>query len=884
MKKKRKKLFLPGLALFTTFGLVATIAASCSANVANSENVFKINSQTDFLKDNNSPLSSTFSNAPTSTYSSSTLINLTTYERTDSIKDNIQSFDEKLRLEAAEEVQVFENEKNYNDFLANNSNIKPWIIKSNVDINDQQDVMPDVKSKGTVYRFKINTQNYWVDKNGTKKQNLSGKDFERGIESYYLSSFLKYNRNEYFIDLLGIDIAKTVGYKKDSTSNEYVLPKQKDYDINNFANSDDYFTLFLKEPYPYALDILSKEFFSPIPYTNPKVKNIHLGKDSPIKVTSENTLDLKETKFNQIYGSGTEFIEDMWFAGAYYISHFTSTKIFYELNSGYIDSIYSKNFKNKNEKKIDRVILTYGSGNAETFYELFKTKQADFAEVPNQLRSEVIANFKDKGLTFTSIPKSSRSNYVAYSSRPYIINSSNQEIKTNKYINDTAASFLNNWNDKDSLIIRAGVSGLINYNAIGKIALPSSGDFQLSSVPYLNFDSGNYFETVEKSDSFLGGLPRPFKDYSSSSEYLINTSFKIPFYKYENSKIEIEEIEINKQTFIDSLKKVGATKENPLSFSIKFAEPSFSTLINSYWIEFENQLKKLSDDLISVTINKREALNPSVSEWFNEKASPLGFSIWSPDYDGVGTWIESAVLLTSIDSKTKNTPNETKRIWLPNSSSHNSWLTFLSSIVNSVKLTNAQLTSGNNNKQYYKISTTSSDPFLKDKKIQGAFKEENLKMLFKKDVSKLIADAKVSNFNENNVKATDTPGIKFAKLSIEFLNLLIQKDIIDVEKFKNYVEDPSKLKTSKKPNSAEQLLIGGDIIKEKNGDLYNKWLGAYAGFSELSGLWALTVNDSDYGYIPKPEPGVNETNYSLVNPNFKNRRGTSFRDNSYIKK
>ncbi|MDE5775195.1 MAG: hypothetical protein K2H51_02610, partial [Malacoplasma sp.] len=107
----------------------------------------------------------------------------------------------------------------------------------------------DAMSYGKTYQFVIDTDNWWVDSNGASKQRLSSKDFERGLEAYTLGARIGYNRNSYFLDLIGLSnesLGKTVGYKNNDGS--YVLPEDPNYDISNFANKNDaVYTMYIDE-------------------------------------------------------------------------------------------------------------------------------------------------------------------------------------------------------------------------------------------------------------------------------------------------------------------------------------------------------------------------------------------------------------------------------------------------------------------------------------------------------------------------------------------------------------------------------------------------------------------------------------------------------------
>lgn len=150
------------------------------------------------------------------------------------------------------------------------------IDASNDTAGKQTSYYGNASSNGTVYQFIVDTNNHWVDSSGKpviqdgEKVSVSSKDFERAIEAYYLSSELNYNRNGYFLDLLGLDPAKTLESNPGSGDFDILSLNTEDY-----ANGNDaVFTMYLDTPYVYANDLLSKDYFAALPHTNPKVQHI----------------------------------------------------------------------------------------------------------------------------------------------------------------------------------------------------------------------------------------------------------------------------------------------------------------------------------------------------------------------------------------------------------------------------------------------------------------------------------------------------------------------------------------------------------------------------------------------------------------------------------
>ena len=871
-KKIWKKLGLITMSALA-FSSTAIVAVSCANK--GTPGVFRFFNPTDFLKDNNSPLNPSFNNSPISTFAGSVVYNLVTYETTTDTSNDLEGtskFKDTLMLEGASQIEIFKDEaqmKTYDKLVKEGKQKEtkpgengPYTFVAGTPLEDQEHYDVAISS-GTVYRFKINTENKWVDNNGKIMGSLSSKDFERGIESYSLASSLKYNRNGYFLDLMGLNVGKTVSYQKED--NKYAEVTSPEYDINNYANkNDDTFTVYIDTPYPYTLDLLSKEYFAAIPHNNDKVKNINISEGSPIKYTYDDTkkykLDTTNTDFNKIYGSGdiTNFHKGVWYASSYYIPHFTSTQIIFEINPIYFEHI-GKNLQNGKEEKIKTIIASFGSGTIDTYYELFKSGQNDYlASVPATKKSEAVKLFKDDGLELFKNSKIPQSNYITFTPKAYVLNGTS--FVPNKHVSGkNVANFINNWSSKDNLIVRAGIAGLINHRALSSINLPSSGDFQLSSVPYGNFEG--YYEQVSKMKStFLGGLPRKYEDYSQEPEYIFSTGFTLPVYTYAKSGITIENVQVDRKVFVQSLKNLGFSASNPLNINAKFGEGSFTSNYNNYLNQLKLSLSKLSDGIIQFNVNGRNGANPTFKEWYGEQSSDVGFSYWSPDYNGVGTWLEASNLLGTLNYNGESYEGYTQ------SNSHNSWNTYFQAMVTAVKLSNATWqngTSGSKGNYVIGNSVKTTDPYSNDNKIQGAFNKETLKG-FGIDLDK-IEQPKVT---ENKIKADDNPGTIYAKTALEFINLLIEQGAINQAEFDKFVQDPSLLNTKNDPSKPEDVIIGSKALKPGGSTLFTKYLGVFAGQSDIKALWATTVNDSDYSYIPRSESGLNELTFALVNQNY----------------
>ena len=756
-------------------------------------------------------------------------------------------------------------------------------------------------SKGTIYQFLVDTDNQWVDDKGNTKAKLSSKDFERGVEAYALAAKLKYNRNGYFLDLLGMNFDKSVANKKSNSStsgNDYANVASTDYNVEDYTSkNDNFYTLYITTPYPYVFDLISKEYFSAMPHTNQKVKNITLQGNSPIKYKESNgskIIDETQTDWSRIYASGGlgQFTKDVWYCGAYLVSAFTSSKLVFELNTQYIKAIGNdlldwdkgvvqkpkKSFEEQIKERIKTVSISYGSGSADTYYEMFKSHQNDYlAEVPSSKMSEAAKLFANKGLVPTKVVQTARSNYIAYTPTSYVVDSNTGTPRLNSYISENMGKLLYKWNSEESITVRAAVSGLVNYYQLSLLNLPGSGDFQLSATPYGVFSQ--YYESISEGN-FLGALPRPYSDYVKEKSTTLG-EFKIPYYFYSKNDISLKQLIINQETFRSSLQKLGATVGSPLGFSIKFGEGSFSTNYTSFLNKLKSTLETLSGGLLSVSIVGRSATTPSATDWYNSQASPLGYSYWMPDYNGVGTWIEAGTTLQSktIDGKNYEGVSATN--------AHNSYLTYLQSMVTAVKKMEATWDSSTKKYVVNNLIKT-NDPFKDDDRIQKAFSDTTLKSLGVSLKSGTSVNKDNRKYNESNVTDTGmSPGNRYGLLAIGLLNMMFENKVFKIDdtggkassngptEFKKYLDDPSLLvATTDTPSSASDVYRGGNVIADGQSTSFSKWIGVYSGEATEKALYENFVVDSDYNFVPRSESGLKDITYSLVNPIYVARVGT----------
>ena len=931
--KLKKRYLLLGSTLTVSAALILSACASSQLN----KGVFFTSSSADLLKNNSVPLSM-FNVSPTSSFFGNAYAGLTNYVATGTNRDDgvnvTDQIKEKLVLELALSVTGYRKtthsglkgraQKNGSTDSSDGSSkndytkFNEWDAIDTIYRDSSKSITEDpnyhkITQEATRYEFTINTSLSWVDNAGREvKQNnqpvkLSSKDFERGFETYILSSNLGFNRNGYFIDLMGLDVEKTVGMDKTNGSSDGngkgIEITDENYDVENYRSVDDNkFNVYLTSPFPFFLSMMSKEFFFPIPHTHPKVKALKLGKDSPLKYNQNNNrkiLDQANTNFDGIYGGGVNAWKDTWSVGPYYVESFNQAQIVFKRNQIY-DAIITPNLpktRQENEKPIPAIVSYFQPGaTPEVFYSSYIAGGLSASAVPYSQQQDARSRFNGTGdLRWLKIQKTAQSAQVTYSGKPYVANDSTVQLNAN--ITETEAKFLYNSESEEALTIRAGINGLINWKNLAIIDLPNSGDVNYSTVPFGIFkekpangtSSGTNTDGIENdyyykinNNQRLGLIPEQTGTFQKDKNVLDTATVKLSYYSStktngaqvrtastsgsssQTSQVSSKQVSVTKQSFISTLKKVGFTGNNPLHFNIKLGNASLSSNQVDYYNALKQALTELGNDngenLIIPEIILGDAQGPTRNEWYIGLSSVLGFSYWSPDYDGVGTWLDAATQLNSEgigEVITYNSGSHIVRTLLLAASQNN----VFNQIEN--KLQNNTTTNGKD----WCSCITSADLFKDDPYV-------------------------IKNFGTNGNNGTSA-SLAFTKKALSLLKFLVDNKVLKADKVKEAIKDPDKYlsKRSKiddnKPANVSDIHIGYELK-----DLYDN----AAQLNRFNSIWAeqdtdnakflITVVDSYFPVLPVSAPGLNETIPSLLKPWFSLRNAPSgiatMRDSGYI--
>lgn len=415
-----------------------------------------------------------------------------------------------LRLNGAKELKLYDSSGNLLQTLTRNKDI---------DMNDN--TTSNSLQKAVKYEFTVDTSMSWVDNNGTSKQSLSGKDFERGFEAFWLASEIGLNKNSYFINSMNLDMSKTVN--SDSSGNintKNKINSTDNYDIDNFTNNDNTFTVYVNSPNVYLLQYLSKGYFWALPNTNDKVKNIKFGTanivDNPTSI-----------EWNKIYGDGTKASDIMdgnfWSAAPYYLSNLNSSEMTLKYNDSYFNA-RKNDLLNTDEKIKQYTIKSIQGINAANLYEQFLAGNVSTAQIPSDYSISVLQNpsMQDK-ILYVGVAKTVQSNYAIWNGNPY---DSRGDLKST--VSPMTAKFLSDPQSDNAMIIRAGIAGFVNWYNISQMVY-NSGDFDYSVIPYgvFTWDETKNGQSVQYelyreiydgsyapfSSKNYGALPRPVTEY-----------------------------------------------------------------------------------------------------------------------------------------------------------------------------------------------------------------------------------------------------------------------------------------------------------------------------------------------------------------------------------
>lgn len=457
--------------------------------------------------------------------------------------------------------------------------------------------------------FTLNQDMKWVDVNGNIKQALVPKDFLYGLISYYNSSTMGLNSNAYFMTYAGIDYTSTINLP----SNSSVTPGSS-------------FTFKIgSSKSPYFLDLMTKQYFYPVPYSHSEVPPT-VNVDGPVVKTSDgNLIDKINTNWDKVFGAGKQqqTNPDAWYAGSYFINKSSLQDIVFKRNNYFFDS-NSFVFGDKTTK-IERIVLSYGNtyGNHEKVFRSYTTNDLNYVAVQSEQLIEAYRRYR-KSSSFhpIALAKQKRTYLVSYNTQIY---DTNGIRKSN--IDSIYEKFVNRWNN-EGFAIRKAINGVVNYPKLAEIVWsPGKYDINMSSIPYGNLD---YLDTngiqIKQYQAIANGMINgvlgiPFPEMLSSDTYIINNP---------STQLLIRDMD-------KALTSLGATTSTPLRLDYRTLTRSFTIGQIKYNEELKKAIETMSNNRIIFNLIPRT--NQSVDDIFYNKNGSMGSFFWSSDYAGAGTFL-----------------------------------------------------------------------------------------------------------------------------------------------------------------------------------------------------------------------------------------------------
>ncbi len=488
----------------------------------------------------------------------------------------------------------------------------------------------------TKVEFTLNKDFKWVDTNGQPKQSLVPLDFWYSLKGYKTSSDYGLNSNGYFLGLAGIDYDKTIAHKE----NESVEPGST-------------FTYFIgKTKAPYFLDILTKQYFFPIPHSHPKAAATIETPDNSnvIKFITTNDskqiIDKNNTDWTKVYGGGQEKDVDVWSIGPYYISASSEQDVIFDININYFNAMRLMYDMNKLDvtKKIPKVIKRYKAGNAISIYDKFGSREVSYAPVPQERDSQAVSRYiNTNSLIAIPAPKTSQGRFIGYNLGIY---DANGQIKDTNLIGTQYEKFVKNFHTENSRKIRKGINEYINWAFLAEIKYGTgTKDFSLSSIPYgvfpvkTNDNSAapvDYYQAIGKSLALT--IDNNSASPNSGTELIPQGIIGNKYLPMMNQSRKIIADNQSVTDFQNLLTTEGYTKDNPLKLPYWTLVQANNASDTSYFQEVNSVISELSDGAIQFTYKSYDA-SSTVNNVYYNKSVPMADMLWGPDYNGIGTWI-----------------------------------------------------------------------------------------------------------------------------------------------------------------------------------------------------------------------------------------------------
>ncbi len=638
-KKTLKWLTLTGAALAVSVPTAAMLASCSTASKG-----FVIASPNDVFANSSTPLGASFIDAPSTTEFQSVYGALVTYVTEGDYKYENKTWvskpESRLVLEAASKIVIYQKNSSGQDEVihtidsANLSDANAFTNHNGTySINTEE--FGKKMANASKVEFTLNKDFKWVDTTGKSQQSLVPRDFLYSLKGYKISSDYKLNSNGYFMGLAGINYDETIKIQE-----------------NDSTEAGGTFTYVIDDSTktPYFLDILTKQYFFPIPHSHPDTAATLETPDTSnvVKFTQDGTaqiIDKTKTDWTRVYGGGSEDNVDVWSIGPYYISASSQQDVTFSISQQYFDAMKSSYDMNKLDinAKIPKIIKRYKAGSQEQIYNLFNANQVSYAPVPQHLNTSAVQSYASSpSLIPIPAPKTAQGRFIGYNLG--IFNEKGQ-LKDSKLVTSSYEKFVKNFHDTNALTIRKSLNEYINWGKLAEIRYTTgTKDFSLSSIPYgvypvakdanTNID---YYEAIASNVALSipagssiqnpGAVTEQPKGIVGSQYNTMQTSNEFILASNEQ-----------KNTLKTALSALGYTSSAPLTLTYWTLLQTKDPKDTAYFTEVGNQIKVLTDGAVTFTYMDYNAAS-TVDNVYYKKAVPMGDMLWGPDYNGLGTWI-----------------------------------------------------------------------------------------------------------------------------------------------------------------------------------------------------------------------------------------------------
>lgn len=515
-----------------------------------SRNQFSFWFQTIPFGDTFTPFNPSFTRAPNSLYFQSTWNGLLNYKTIGDWSQDLSPPENKLFLQGAESINI---KKSVDDTLpfhtvgGKTENLDTWYVNAD-DLNET--------ANGSVYEFNIPTGEKafnWYGPNGTDNGDVTAQDYFAGVLAFVLSAKWNYNQNGYYTTLFNMDIEETIkanNHFYSSRPGDADNPDAKTYqgmDVFKMLSTEELaavennnvFTLVQSSPNVNTLDVLTKQYFNPIPAQHSGVRYI-LERNEEFLILNENgTKSVNEQSdgfAENVYGASIDSgsnVTGWWSPGPYIVDSSNGvSEMVFKKNENYFNKFPDGFFRELDtHQDIETVIAKYGDGySIQNNYVQFINNEVDTSIIPQANISEAFENQKDSIRT-VGVEFLPRTDLITFNTDIYELDeygiplrdANGNKIRRSYIPAEYETAIIDDLHlgsEGNSYKIRSGIMELIDWYSLSSLATPNNAPYyQNSVVPYGNGKMTNTtFYQTSLDLAHLGFTSIPYSQYQKNWE------------------------------------------------------------------------------------------------------------------------------------------------------------------------------------------------------------------------------------------------------------------------------------------------------------------------------------------------------------------------------